>query len=661
MSEATKNIRLQKLVLTNFKGFTFTLDIGGNDAYVFGENATGKTTLADAFSWLLFDKDSLGRSDFEIKNLDATGQEEHGLEHSVEGVLDINGRIATLKKVYRELWQKRRGSAERTFSGHTTDYFLDGVPIQKKDYVATVAELAGDETSFRLLTSPVAFPALHWQKQRALLLEICGDITDAQVIDSDESLAPLEEILKKRTIDDHRKVVTARRSEINKELEKIPVRIDEQRRMLPDVAGLNKGECQAVVANIETTLNNTKLKLQGIDNGGKISELSKELSITNDAIKQMEWKHYDAYITDANRIRRQIVEINNAVENRARKAKSLASEIAEKRSRIDNLELRLTNLRNEWIRADEEVFHDTTEETCPACGQPLPSDRVEEARERALAVFNNGKAEKLASIEAKGKDLKAEQDRHKAEMEHLKELSIVDESDSNAELENLTAQLEVTTKIAEDYSRIPERAGLVEKKERLEAEIKQARESVSVDREAVEIEITALEDKLSEAKERLDRFASREKGQERINELKKEERRLSSEYENLEKELYLLELFIKTKVGMLTDRINEKFELVRFKLFETQVNQGISECCEITVSGIPYGSGLNNAARIQAGCDIIRTLQKHYGLIVPLFVDNRESVTDLPVMGCQVVSLVVSPEDKALRVEIMKTKRSEAA
>ena len=284
-------IRLQKLILRDFQGGSFTLDCQCEDVDVFGDNGTGKTRIVSAFSWLLFDKDSLGRADFEIKNLDTQGEAAHGLEHSVEGVLEDSDGVVTLKKVFKEIWTKKRGSAQATFSGHTTEYFIDGVPVQKKEYTQRVNGIAGDETIFRLLTSPTAFPALHWQKQRELLLEVCGDITDADVIAMDSKLSPLTEIFRKRKIDDHRKVLTAKKTEINKELDKMPVRIDEVRRGLPDITGLDKDLLRSEITLYESTLNDAKLKLQGIDTGGRIAELSKQLAGINADIQAAENLH----------------------------------------------------------------------------------------------------------------------------------------------------------------------------------------------------------------------------------------------------------------------------------------------------------------------------------------------------------------------------------
>jgi AAA15 family ATPase/GTPase len=186
-----KEIRLLSLSLKNFKGIRqFTLQANGQDVKVYGDNATGKTTLFDAFVWLLFDKDSQNKKDFAIKTLDKDGQVLHGLEHEVEGVFLIDGKQLSLRKVFSEKWTKKRGSAEKQFSGHTTEYYIDGVPLKKKEYDQLISDLI-DEDVFKLLTNPSYFnEQLHWQDRRKILLQVCGDITDEEVIASNAELAP---------------------------------------------------------------------------------------------------------------------------------------------------------------------------------------------------------------------------------------------------------------------------------------------------------------------------------------------------------------------------------------------------------------------------------------------------------------------------------------
>ncbi|MDD3088965.1 MAG: hypothetical protein PHT95_03360 [Candidatus Omnitrophica bacterium] len=661
-----KEIRLKQLDLRNFKGMTFSFEPDCQDTDVFGANASGKTTLADAFSWLLFGKDSLGRSDFEIKNLDDAGNRESGLEHGVEGILSSDGIETVLKRVYHEVWTKKRGSAQSVLTGNTTDYWIDGVPAKENEYKSRIAELFGNEATVRLLTSPTTFPGLPWQQQRSLLLEVCGDITDAQVIATDETLAPLTDLLKRYTVskaplDDLKKVVTGRRTEINKQIDQLPVRIDEVRLGLPDVTGLDLNALVDRIAGLEATISDAQLRLSGIDNGGGIAQLSKELQEVKFDISQLENTYYLEGMKHVTQLNARINNITSNADMERRAVQGIKDEIVEKQTRITYLETRLEQLRGEWTEADEKAFNDTTENVCAACGRPLPADRVEEARTKALAAFNRDKAEQLLIIETKGKSFATELSKAKEQIEKLHADLRARPDEGENELAGLTTERDALKVKAEDYSQVPGRAELLAQKAMIEKQIETARAGLSQDKETVQKEIDDLMAQMDDLKEKADRFTRREQGEKRIEELKAEEKKLSREFEELEKQLYLIETFIKTKVSLLTDRINGLFEIVRFKLYDIQVNGGLAECCVATVNGVPYDSGLNSAARTQAGLDIIRTLQRHYGLSCPIWIDNRESCTAIPKMDCQVLSLFVSPEDKTLRVEKSSERKRVAA
>ncbi len=205
-----QELKLLNLTLKNFKGVnSFTLQSKGENVKVFGDNATGKTTLFDAFIWLLFDKDSQNKKDFQIKTVTENGQEKHNLDHMVESTFSLNGSELKLAKAYKEKWTKKRGAATKEFSGHTTDYFIDDVPSKKKEFTDKVAEII-DEGVFKLLTSPSYFNEhLHWQKRRDLLLEIAGDVSQEEVIQKNPNLKKLLDHLNGRSIEDHKKVINA--------------------------------------------------------------------------------------------------------------------------------------------------------------------------------------------------------------------------------------------------------------------------------------------------------------------------------------------------------------------------------------------------------------------------------------------------------------------
>lgn len=653
-------MKILALRLNNFKGIrAFELDTHGKDINIYGDNATGKTTLADAFMWLLFDKDSQNRKDFEIKTLGSDGEPEHGLEHSVEAVLNLeDGHQLTLKKVYYEKWTKKRGSATAEFTGHTTDYFIDGVPVKKSEYDERINSIA-DEQVFRLLTDPRYFnEVLHWQKRRELLLEVCGDVSDAEVIASKTDLSKLSEILGNRTIEQHRKVIQARRSEINKELEKIPVRIDEVNRGLPNIDDItNPDELPNDIAKLREQLRAKQEELAQAKAGGQVAEKTIELRLIEAQMMDLKNKHRQ--ILDENigkkckEHQRLLSELNALKINIDAKNRT----IQHNESEIKSLEEKMQKLREKWYEENARTFEYNQSETCPTCGQALPQEQLQAARDKALAQFNRAKAEKLESINADGKRLKE----MKTSLEESLEIMGREIEKAKAELAQLEqkesvikAEIDNIIQGAKSVETTPEYVRLQKQHEELQEQIRQAQADVSTTVAAIQKEADEISGAIQALEQAQARLEARESGLKRIEELKAEERKLAAEYEELEQQLYLTEEFIRAKVRLLENKINSKFKMARFKLFEAQVNGALAECCETTFNGVPYGN-LNNGARLNIGLDIINTLAEHFGFAPVVFIDNAESVVNiLPTKGQQ-IRLIVSGTDKKLRIEVSET------
>lgn len=648
-------MKLLRLTLSNFKGIkSFTLDAQGHNANVFGDNGTGKTTLYDAFLWLLFDKDSNNKKDFAIKTLAKDGSELHGLEHTVEGQFEIDGRVVTLTKAYMEQWTKKRGSAEKTFTGHTTDYYIDSVPVKKKEYEARIAEIT-DENAFRLLTNPAYFNEhLDWQKRREILLEVCGDISDAEVIASDKALAQLPEILKDRKLDDHKKVIAARRAKINDELKKIPVRIDEVERSLPDISDGNADTLLADIARLKADIKAKEQELARIESGGEIAEKVVQLrQLEADLIhlKNEAQGKTSQVIADKTRelniLKSKLADMSSQLRQHQKKV-----EDADKF--IEKYEAELVSARERWFKVDaRQLVYDPTE-TCPTCGQGLPQDQITAAREKALADFNQAKAMEIELINSDGKNLAVKKQELMTESNAAREamLKLNDEMPAYREqADQLQTLIENLTHDNNIYKEDPAYLAKIKEIEAMRLTIDQLRGDNNAAVSDAQAEIRSLNAALQNVMSQLAKYDAAQQGKERIAELADQERDLAAEYERLEKELFLTEQFIRAKVAMLEEKINSRFQYARFKLFDVQINGGLSEVCETTYGGVPYGSGLNNGARINVGLDIINTLSDHYGFTAPIFVDNREAVTKLIDANTQIIGLIVSEKDKALRVE----------
>ncbi|NMH69668.1 AAA family ATPase [Bacillus sp. RO3] len=648
-----KTITLQSLVLKNFKGVTeFKLAADGRNMKVLGENATGKTTLKDSFVWVLFDKDSQNNAKFQIKTLRPDGEVIHGKEHSVEATFKEDGKPFTLRKVYAEKWTKKRGSAAKQFTGHTTDYFIDEVPVKKKEYEEKVNSIVSEDL-FKLITSPTYFnEQMSWQERRKTLLEIVGDLSDEEVIASNKALETLPEILKGRTIENHRKVIASRRAEINKELDRIPVRIDEAERSVPDLTDLSPVQLKNEIEEVTVAIDEKQTEIGDIKNGKAIGDKKMEIQNIEMAILDIKRNHDGSAKDKVYQLKAKIQEESSNIHILESKIGSLNTHKEANIIRARELKADREQLLSEYKNINAQGFFHTDECTCPSCGQDLPEEQVSEAKEKAEAAFNQRKSDQLERNKSKGlaireklDDLKATNEKHEEEISKLTEQI----NEKKELLTKLNDQLIEAELAVVDIKDNPEYISKLEEKKSKEEEINHIRGSVEDSVQKVQLEIDELKQKRDQAQQQLNRFESAKQIEIRIQELSVQERQLAKEFEKLEQELYLTEEFIRSKVDLLEEKINSKFKFARFKLFEQQINDGLKETCQTTFEGVPY-SDLNNAAKINIGLDIINTLSDHYGISAPVWIDNAEAVTKLMNIDSQLICLVVSENDKNLNV-----------
>ncbi|MBU8728344.1 AAA family ATPase [Bacillus pumilus] len=644
----TKNIRLAELHLLNFKGVkSFTLETGGESAKVYGGNATGKTTLFDAFMWLLFDKDSQNKKDFEIKTLSKDNKAVSGVDHEVSAVLLIDGKSVELKKVYSEKWTKKRGSAKQVFSGHTTNYHVNGVPVKKKEFAEKVNEIISEDI-FKLITSPSYFnEQMKWQDRLNVLMEIGGAVTDEDVISKNNSLSKLQSILDERSLDEQKSILAEKRKKITKLLEQYPVRIDEINLSIDDVSDLDHEQLKEELKALESSLMALEDKVRsiradaGADRKKRVLQLEIDLQqIMNEYDSkrfQVVNEKKEAYYKAKN----DLSQIQNDLSNLITKKEHLTPFL----SQIDKERF---ELRKEWSKKYEESFEDH-QTACPTCGQALPEEKIQAAIEK----FNLQKSDSLERIADKGKQLGIEYDSKQNELyevdEQIQKLNL-EEKFKASNLEKLKENMEQAETSIAPLSDNPMYLAKVEELEKINNEIQSGEQETSGTVQAINEQIKGKQQEMTLIRNDLSRIDQAQKALNRINELKEEERKMADEYNEVEQQSFLIEEFIRTKMNLMEERINSKFKYARFKLFEEQVNGGLTETCETLYEGVPYSKGLNNAARINVGLDIINTLNEHYGISAPIFVDNAEAVTELIETDSQLISLVVSKKDKQLRV-----------
>lgn len=672
-------ITIKEMIVRNFKGISnFELVAKGNNLDVRGDNGTGKTSLYDAFLWCLFGKNSQDQSDtkFDWKPLDQDGNERHRLETFVNVEFDIDGVAKVFSRTITEKWTKKRGSIVDTFDGHTTAYHIDGLKVTQKDYKAEIEALGG-ESLFQMLTKVNYFAeVMKSDDRRKILLEMAGDVSESDVIASNKELAKLPDILDGKSVEERTALVKQAMKQVNKDIKELPGRIDEAQRSLPDIEELDKQELSTRKLSLQADLSRAQDELSA----AKTNQLGAELKARRAELKAKfaeaerlyaldeAKKSADALALEQDKLNR-MRESSSGIESERHEAMSNLRKAKDGRESAEN-EIRKLEKWNEDARAEfdklqAETFPEFDEHrlTCPVCGQNYGKEKMAEIKakyEQEKAGFNEMKSDKLKDIRSQGKKNVEEIKLLKSDIEegsdYIKELELkIKELDSLLEIKakDISEQanrIKDLTKEAPTFRTTPEAKALIEEGEEINAKL----ESLDRDQAAVVLEIEAkvgaILAEINEVNDLLYRFELHAKQQERVDELIAKEQSLGLKFGELEQQLMVLEEYVRTKVSLLTDTINSQFRIVKFKLFDTAINGGLIECCEPTVGGANYSTGLNNAARINAGLDIINALMNHYNLHLPLFVDNAESVNELIEVDTQVITLSVS-QDKKLTVK----------
>ncbi len=651
-------IRILNIKLTNFKGIR-SLDIPFTAiTSIYGDNAVGKTSIFDAFTWCLFGKDSSDRKDFEVKTLDSNNEVIPNIEHEVETTLQVEQQVITLKRVLREKWTKRRGSTETEFTGNETLYFWNDVPCQQKEYQDKVSGLV-DEGLFKLITNPLYFNVnMKWQDRREVLFSMADKVEDADVftaITTGSNAEQVNQVLavlnQGKSAVEYKKEIGAKKKKLKDELVLIPARIDEVFKSKPDP--VNYVSIQQQIEGLKESLAAIELQKESAtkaqaNQNKAILDKQTELNQLKSKLQQLNFDLANSHKSEANTLTNQISELNYAMQSSKNSIVSLNNDIAKHNTTISNLERENANLRDDWNKVNQEVFAMDDDKTiCPSCKRKLEDADVHNITETLQSNFNTTKAKRLEVIQSSGAA-------NKERIEGLKKQIIAAENEislaqtkvnANAtdveikqnELDKLNVSFEPTNEMNVLANQI---ATFI---------IPQTNEIDFSELNASKFNIQSEIDTLNKS---LAVKSQIEVADNRINELQTQESQFSQQLADLESHEFVLDAFNKNKIDLMVAAVNSKFKHVKFKLFEKQINGGEAEICEVLVNTngawVPFSNG-NKAGQINAGLDIINTLCKHHDVYAPIFIDNRESVNELIFTESQIINLIVST-DKSLKI-----------
>jgi hypothetical protein len=633
-------MKLTALTIKNFKGiYNFSVIMGGGDFAISGPNGAGKTRIIDAYMWLLTGLDSRGQGNFEIRSIvrmDEYATDEryhilHNIESSVEAIFETAPMTElTLKKVYREVYTKPRGTAKKVYSGNTVDHFVDGVPVQKKEYETSLHALIDQET-IRILSTPGYFSNdMPWEKRRALLFAIGGELTVEEVVEkSNEDLSAVPDILVGRPVEAMKKVLKAQQKEGKEQVDQLPARIDE--------AALKVG------AETEESINQ-KIELQeyGLSNmAAHIKELYKgREDITQghtgpfvEERKGLQAKldRFNAQDRQARELHRQNMEKwDFEVFGKESEQRSQARHMDKLKTREVELVAINDKLLGAWKNEEAMPFEYVIQGVCEACGEDISETTRTAREEKAKEAFHKGKANVFEAIKEAGEDNRRELDENTADIIKTKakikalDLEMLELHKNKPVLDAQEAPKEIMNRIAQLDSLI----------EASKENDKPALDEINAEIEETQAQAKAVQESFFGAREILKSIG-------RVKHLKKLLKDEAANLEAIEGKLFMLGLFEREKALLSEGNVNGMFKFARFKLFKIQKNGGIDTCCETTFEGVPYGTNLNKGARINVGLDIINTFSRETGKQMPVFVDNAESVTDLIKTDSQMITFSV--------------------
>lgn len=674
-------LKIGSLHMENFKGIK-SLDVNfSNKTSIKGQNAAGKTTIFDAFTWLLFNKNSAGEEKFNVRPLDKDGNRIDNVEIKVVAVLDVDGKGVELSKTQKQNWVKKRGTDTAVLQGNVNSFEIDGYPKSEADFKAYVSELAQSEEMFKMLTNPQYFSSLKWKDQRDILMKLISDVSDVELAQTDAKYAPLlSELEKAPSTDDIRAKFSKALTEWKKKQAEIPVRIDEAEKSKVDVdvaeqelakADLVRriAECDKKMENAGSALGDLRSKEMQLqfDMSGMEQTMNRELSNKRSIMDaelrdcKNELEHFSVTISLKEK---QISDNEKTITDADTERKKLGEQYnSEKAKAFDE---------TPYLFDESKWIFDESTTVCSLCGQKLPADKTEQlktdfeerktkAKADAKRKLNDSKSDFITKKESNLEEIKAYGFAKKNLIEELTKKN----ADLQMEIDSLKKQEQGTftnkeelckllSEIPEeaDYSQNEEYVKLKAEHDKILADIAKV-ESEGADKVVTDLkaEKADLQSQLEEVNKVIAQAANNVAIDDRIETLRDEQKEIGQKVADQEQMLYLLEEFIRFKLDKVSESINSHFKTVNFKLFEMQLNGGMKDCCECTVNGVPY-STLNSGHRIVAGLDIIRSLSELYGVSVPIFVDNAESLNEfnVPDMDAQLILLSVS-EDKQLKVE----------
>lgn len=663
-----KKILIDKICLRYFKGVeNKEIVLGDNINVVKGRNGIGKSTIADAISWVLFGTNQAGATKFGIKTKDKDGREIEDVAHSVEISLSVQNEQEglTCYVLTRSLTETRKDDGSVT---NNYTYKVDGEVETAGDFKKVVDAICPEEV-FRLCSSPYSFTQMDWSEQRKRLNEMFGVPSVEDVTGGDKKYDAIKELLEKDDVDKILKHLNYKRKEVQKNLDEVPVRLEALKNVLPkaeDWAAVEK-----LILEKRKEITETRKNLNTIDNGGadfirkyqNISTLNldhKRKRIMEESAQRRLGEIIKANAEAKTACKKAVAEAEQNIEDLKQKLKSFDVALVKCDARMNELDVEKADGKEKWKLIKARTWEWNEDDAfCPTCKQALPENQVQKIMEESKKAFLNSQAADLKELGNDASKIKEEVKKCEENTEYFKteqkaaETALIEARKALVEarkaLEEQTKKEQEKVSVETLLAEKPEYKQVCDRIKKIEAEQeKPADEGMSEEDKKLKAD---LEKKLKDLESEREVLASRlavkaqwEKVNAQIVGLQEERTQWKEQIDALDEKIKAASDFQRRSCEVLEENVNRRFTLVRWKMFRRQLDGTDKPWCECSVDGVPY-SDLNTAAKINAGLDITNTLKRHYGVDVPCVIDNAETVQEPLYEGGQQIRLTVTDDE----------------
>lgn len=654
-----KKIIFKSLSLLNFKGIrNLHVSFGENLTVISGRNAAGKTSIADAIMWVLFDVGYDGNK-LEPKTFDKNHEIIKEIPHEAELTLLVDGDQIVLKRSLSDAWKGDKCT-------NTYKYYVDGDVTTAGDFKKIVEDICPDSV-FRRISSATNFCSLPWQKQRELLESLADQYTSQDITQGDERFDFVVEELKKKTIADLIHHIKYKRKEVQKQLDAVPVRLAELNKSLPEAQDWD-------ALSAEKTKLNDKLvelanKMQAIRIGGadkvRYDGILKKIEFAEKRKRNMEQGAMNLATEQATKHQSDVITANIAVT----KAQSLVDDLKatmrgyteseiHAKDKKEECERKVVDINNRLDELSKSRWSWNAEDgICPHCGQPLPAEDVERIKKESKDRFNERKSNASKKIQEEFNGIQQEYTDAKNILEKLdndrmvttNQLVKANKTLKEAEFKKLEVDAEkpktyeqilaekeeyqqVVKEIADLQAELDEPSASSDENAKMLVELEKEREPIGIRYNEV-LELLAT-------KETYDRIS------ELIEKAKQDKESYQNQLDELDEQLDLANEYNKKSCQLLEENVNGHFSYVKWSMFTQDLDGNMKPYCECYHDGVPY-SRLNGAAKVNAGIDIANTFSRFYQVSAPMVLDECESVNDPIYSGDQQqIRLKVTTDDK---------------